>query len=303
MPRGVIGLGQASCDLIGLVDRYPDLETMVDLREFSMQGGGTVANALATLAVLGDTAGLAATVGDDVFGQFIVKGLQSIGVDVSRVEVQPNKISPICFIAVERGSRRHAVFRTAGNIEPLAADRVDSGFLEGAKALLVDGFQAPAQIAACEQARSRGVPVVLDAGSLRGGLGELVALCDVLIASERFATEIAPRGEIEDSLLELCRMGPRIAIVTLGSEGAVGLEDEKLVRIDALQVPDAVDSTGAGDVYRGAFLYGFVRRWSLEKSMQFANAAAGLNCRALGARAGLPTLEEVKQAAWGGAEP
>lgn len=302
VPPTVVGVGQASIELIGLVDRYPEIGTTNDLRQFSIQGGGAVATALSTAAVLGERVALVAAVSDDDFGRFILDGLRAVGVDVSRVVVQPGRVSPLEFVIVEQGARGPVVLRTAGNVDPLPATAIDTALVAGAKTLLVDGQQLAAQIAACEIARAHGVPVLLDAGSLREGLGELIALCDVLVASEGFATEIAPRGEIEDSLVEIAQMGPRVVVVTLGEDGAVGLEGEKLVRTRALDL-EVVDTTGAGDVYRGAFAYGLAQRWTLEKCMQFANAAAGLKCRWLGARAGLPTLDAVKQAAWGGTEP
>jgi ribokinase len=189
------------------------------------------------------------------------------------------------------------VFYTGGNVEPLSPAEVDLSCLQGASLLLVDGFQMEAQIPAAEEARRQGIRVLLDAGTISEGMGELVALSDVLIASERYASEVAPRGEIEDSLIELSRMGPRIVVVTLGKEGSIGLEGDKLVHQPPLQVA-AKDTTGAGDVYFGGYAYGLLQGWPLERCMQIASAAAGLSCRELGARAALPDLEEVEAVSW-----
>ncbi len=118
------------------------------------------------------------------------------------------------------------------------------------------------------------IPILLDARHLGPGMGELLDLCDVVIGSERFAAEIAHSSDIGRCLIELTKMGPRIAVVTLGEEGAVGLEGEKLVRQGAIEV-DIQDTSGASDVFRGAFAYALVQGWPLERSLPFANAAAG----------------------------
>ena len=126
-------------------------------------------------------------------------------------------------------------------------------------------------------------------------MGELLALSDVVIGSERFATEFAPSDNMEKSLREITRLGPSIAVITLGNEGAVALEGDKLVQQEPIDVFVA-DTTGAGDVFCGAFAYATAAGWQLEEALPFANAAAGLKCRTLGARAGLPTLQEVTAA-------
>jgi ribokinase len=297
MSNEVVGIGQAEVNHLAVVDRYPDPESKTDLAGFSIQGGGTVATALATLAALNTSSAFIGKLSDDDFGEFIIRGLEGLGIDVAGVVHQRGRLSPYSFIIVERETQRRTVFHTEGNLDPLAPSQLDMSCLEGVKILIVDGFHMAAQIKCAEEARRHGARVVLDAGNLREGMGELVALSDVLIASERYASEVAPRGEIEDSLVELHRMGPDVVVVTMGKEGSIGLEGEKLVRQPPLQVA-VKDTTGAGDVYLGGYCYGLLRGWPLERCMQVASATAGLSCRELGARAGLPDQEEVEAVSW-----
>jgi sulfofructose kinase len=297
MSNKVVGIGHAEVDHLAVVDRYPDPESKVELASFSIQGGGTVATALATLAALKVETTFIGKLSDDDFGDFIMRGLEGLGIDVSHVICEPECISPYTFIVVERESQRRTVFYTEGNLELLTPEEVPEACLTDAAILLVDGFHMDAQIRAAETARRGGAKVVLDASNLREGMGELVALSDVLIASERYASEVAPRGEIEDSLVELHRMGPAVVVVTMGEEGSSGLEGEKLVRQPSLQV-GVTDTTGAGDVYLGGYCYGILQGWPLERCMQVASATAGLSCRELGARAGLPDLDEVEAVSW-----
>src|SRR5581483_2059350 len=114
--------------------------------------------------------------------------------------------------------------------------------------------------------------------------------------SERFASEISHTSDVRRSLAELVRMGPRTAVVTLGEEGAIGLAGETVVAQGALPV-DVRDTSGSGDVFRGAFAYATLHGWALERALPFANAAAGLSCRHLGGVGGIPALGEVLRAA------
>ena len=91
-------------------------------------------------------------------------------------------------------------------------------------------------------------------------------------------------------------MGPRVAVITLGEEGAIGLEGDTLVRQPALDI-DVIDTTGASEVFRGAFIYGLLKGWSLDRCLPFANAAAGLNCRHLGGLGGIAPLSEILEVA------
>ncbi len=288
----VVGLGLATIDFLGTVPRYPAADSKTQLRQVSIQGGGPVATALVAARAFGCRARLCTRLAGDDFGRYILRGLADAGVECDLVGTA-GTLSPFSFIAISEDDARRTIFTTPGDVAPLTPEEVDlPGLLYAASALLVDGHHPRAQIAAAELARERSTPVLLDAGSLREGMGELVALCDVLIASERFAMEVAPRGEAEDSLIELQHLGPRAVIITLGEAGSVGLFEDKLVRQPAHEV-DAVDTTGAGDVYHGAFTAAHLRGYSFERAMELASAAAALKCRSLGGRAGIPDLEEV----------
>ncbi|MSP62663.1 MAG: hypothetical protein EXR72_20505 [Myxococcales bacterium] len=291
----VIGCGLATLDFVGQVARMPEIDGKTDLTAFSLQGGGPVATGLMTLSRFGVRTRFVGKVADDEIGRLIAADLRDAGIDLRHLVTGGPGISPLSFVAVDALGRR-TIFHTPGVGARLAADEWPSAALEGAALLLIDGHQMAAQIAAAEQAHAAGVPVLLDAGSLREGMGELMALADIAVVSERFAAEVAPHGELEDSLIELAKMGPGRVVITLGAGGSVGLEGEKVVRQSAIEVA-TVDTTGAGDVYHGAFAYALLRRWSLERSMQLASAAAGLACRALGGRPGIPTLAEALAAA------
>jgi ribokinase len=148
-------------------------------------------------------------------------------------------------------------------------------------------------IEAAKQARASGITVVLDAGTMRKGTEALVSLADVLIASETFATPlVGTDASHETAVYALREMGPAQVVITLGVKGSIGLEDSGIVRQTAFPIR-ASDTTGAGDVYHGAYIYGLLQGWDMAECMRFASAAAALKCKEVGAQRGIPGLEAI----------
>jgi sugar/nucleoside kinase (ribokinase family) len=297
MKDHVVGIGMAALDFLGVVERLPGPDSSVDMSQFSIQGGGNTASALVTASTLGLKTTFFGKIADDMFGALIKESFEQAQVNLTGLHVEPECISPFSYVAVEAGGGRRVLFHTRGNCAPLRGDEIDLDLVENASALLLDGHQMEASIRAAEHATRKGVPVFLDASTVSEGMGELLSLADVLVAAERFAAEVAPMGELEDALLELQKMGPATVVLTLGREGSIGLQENKVVRIAPHPV-QIVDTTGAGDVYRGAFVFGWLQRWPLEKTMQFSSVAAALKCRHLGGQAGIPHRAEIEEHAF-----
>jgi sugar/nucleoside kinase (ribokinase family) len=293
-PDRVVGLGQVMVEQLGVGPRSP--EAVVELSAFSIQAGGAIGTALATVCALGGHATYFGRLSDDEFGQIITRGLKEFGVDMSQVLIQPGRISPTSFVLIDERTGRRLVRYTRGNTAAIEPGEIPRDLFDGAKLLVIDGRMPAAQIAAAERAKALAMTVVLDARHLGPGMGELLDLCDIVIGNERFAAEFSHSSDMKRSLLELTKMGPRIAVITLGEEGAIALENETLVRQPALPV-EIYDTTGASEVFRGAFIYGQLQNWPLDRCLPFANAAAALNTRHLGGVGGISSLAEVTRAA------
>ena len=273
----VVGIGEVSLQQIGVGPR--SREAVVELTQLSVQTGGAIGTALATVCALGGQARYFGRVSDDEFGVIILRGLRDFGVETAFVLTEPDRTSPVSFTLVDERSPHRLVRFSRGNISEPAPGELPRTLLDDAGVMLLDGRWPAVQIAAAERAKACGALVVLDARHLGPGMGELLDLCDVVIGSA-----------------ELVRMGPRTAVITLGEEGAIGLAGETVVAQGALPV-DVRDTSGSGDVFRGAFAYATMHGWPLERALPFANAAAGLNCRHLGGVGGIPALGEVLRAA------
>jgi len=295
----VVGVGLATVDLLFMSPRID--ERLVDAPVFSMQAGGSASNMVATLAVMGANTRFFGRIGDDEHGRFILRGMQNLGVDTSMLMVEKGKVSPVSVLQIDELTRRRKILRSRGNVTPLSPRDLPSGLLADAAMLVIDGSQPALQAAIAEKARDKGIAVLLNASQLSGGMGELLSLSEVVIGSERFAHELAPADNLGDSLREILNLGPRVALITMGESGSIGLEGTTLVEQEALDVFVA-DTSGAGDAFAGAFAFAHLNGWQLERAVPYANAAAGLVCRSIGARSALPTVEEVV-AAMNGSQP
>lgn len=289
----IVGVGLATVDMLCVAPRIG--ERLVELSLFSMQGGGTVGTMIATAAALGTPCRFFGRVGDDDFGRYILRGLQEYNVDCSMIVPQAGTVSPLSIVQIEELSRKRKLLTTRGSVTQLTPKELPRNLLDNAALLVIDGYNPSLQAIVAEKARDKGVPVLLNASHLVGGMGELLGIADIVIGSERFANEFAPSDRMEQSLSEILRLGPKTAVITMGSDGAIALQGDKLVQQGSLDVFVA-DGTGAGDVFCGAFAYATVMGWQIEKALSFANTTAGLCCRSIGARAGIPSLAEVLEA-------
>jgi len=289
----VIGVGLSAVDYLGIVDEYPPpADVKMRMSQFTKQGGGPVATAMVTLARLGVRTAFVGKMGDDEAGSFMKDQLERENVDVSQVVMEQGASSQPAFIIVDRATGRRTIFWSESSISPLRTSEIDPGFITSAEILHLDGLQMEAGLAAARWAKEADMTVVLDGDTIRPGIGELIGLTDVLITSRNFAVRFTEQEDLERAIHKMRSLGPEVVGVTLGGDGYVLSWGTTILRKPAFRV-DIVDTTGAGDVFHGAFIYGLLKSWSMEKTAKFANAVAAMKCRKLGGRAGIPTLGEV----------
>jgi sugar/nucleoside kinase (ribokinase family) len=295
----IVGVGEVGLEVIGVMPRLPDSDAPQELGEVSLQVGGAAAIAVATAAAMGTGTRLACKLADDFIASHVLAALGQAGIE-TRCHLAPqSQLSGFTLSLVSQLPPRRLSCFTHGDVEPLMAADVDrESLLDGASALLIDGTCPSAQRSVAELASRRGIPVLLDGTRMSDDLGALAALADVLICSERLASEIAPRDDLTQSLAEIQRLGPRAVIITLGEAGSVGRFRDEVWRQPSFPV-DVIDRSGAGSVYQGAFAAGLVGSLPFARCMELASAAAAMACRRLGSFAGIPTRDEVVAAVQG----
>ena len=298
----VAGFGLNSIDLVAVVAEFPQSNTKQRLQRFARLPGGQIGTAMATCAKLGWRARYIGSFGDDDLGALSRESLTSQGVDISASRTVEGATNQFAVILVDATSGERTVLwdrHPALNMQPCDVPEcaVTSGRL-----LIVDCHQTAASTQAARYARAAGIPTIIDVEKVRPGIAELLQNIDAIIAAEEFPTALTGDEQPGRALGVMARdTGASIACVTLGKEGSLTWCNGREIRTPPFPV-GCVDSTGAGDVFRGAFAAGCLAMpdGDIEDVLRYANAAAALNCRALGSRGALPTADEVNQLMLGG---
>jgi len=292
----VVGIGLNAIDYLVALPRFPVPGEKLRISAFTRGGGGQVATALVALSRWGCRCKYVGNVGDDEHGRLSSLLLSREGVDLGHLRTVPGASSQFAVILVEEKTGERTILWDRDSQIRVSTEGLPLDDIRRARALLLDGHDVPPAIAAARTARTAGVPVVLDAEKVQEGTEELLSLCDHIVAAGHFPGLLIPGASGEDGAREILRRyGPRTSTVTLGPRGAYGCDGRDEIFSPSIPV-DAVDTTGAGDVFHAGFLYALLEGLPFRGILAFANIAAGLSCRGMGGRAAIPTIEEIRAA-------
>jgi len=291
--KKVVGIGIACLDQLILWDDTNAPVATGRIADCDMQGGGMAATALAAVTRLGGRAELWGAVGTDWIADLILQGLREEHVDTRHVKRMEGRRGPLAVVCIDQPTGERYFPYWSGHLEPDEAIG-SPGSLCSAGCLLVDGTLCSTALPAAQEARRLGVPVVGDIEKINRNTRALMRHMDYAIASEDCAAKLGTGDDYRKACEAIRAMGPRHVVLTLGDKGLVYLSGDRFGAMGAFPV-DVVDTTGAGDVFHGAFCYGLVHGFALEKNLTFASAAAAMKCRRLGGRAGIPGRDEVEQ--------
>ncbi len=287
----VFGLGQCSLDYLGRISAWPLPDTKCEFHDMAIQGGGPVATALVALSRWGLSCHFAGVAGDDPFGRQIAGFFRDEGVDISGLVERPGERSQFAFVAAEPGGRR-TLFWQRPTGAALRPSELRMDVLRATRVLHTDGLFVDASLAAAAEAKTAGVLVAVDAGTLREGMLELARKSDCFVSSESFARSLVGGDDPLGACRRILELGPRIAGVTLGARGYAAMFDGRAIVKPACAV-EAADTTGCGDVFHAGLTYGLVRGWDPERSFDFAAWAAARVATRLGGRAGIPSRQAL----------
>jgi sulfofructose kinase len=286
----VVGIGYPCIDFLINIDRMPESNGATLLREYSWQGGGKVPTALAALGRLGVHSGLIGAVGGDTFSRFCVEDLERHCVDTSRMKVDPEGTTSLSIPISETEKRTRSFIFNFGTCRKLAPADLDEAYIAQARLLHLADVD-PVSLAGAAFARAHGAKVVIDADYHRGRYpAEAFRLLDVVVGSEDFYNAHFPEGSREENCKAMLAMGPEAVVFTFGERGCVGMDAEGYFELPAYKV-EAADTTGAGDVFHGAYLYGMLQGWGAAETARFASAVAAIKCTRIGGRAAMPDLK------------
>lgn len=293
----IVGLGLATLDVLARVHELPTWERSGAMSAFALDGGGPVGTALVAAARLGARVGYVGTAGTDEVADLKLRTLTRDGVDISRLVRRPGPEGNVILVCVdeETGERTFTGLRDRHRV-PLQPEELDREYLTGAAFLHLDGHHPDAALAAARWMHEAGKQVMLDGARTTSAPSEalraLVAQTDILIGGAGFVPALTGQRDLWAAGEAALEMGPRIVVQTEGADGAYTVTREGCFHTPAFDVP-VVDTTGAGDVFHGAYLVGLLHGWALPDVTRFATAVSAIKCGMLGGRAGIPRFEQV----------
>jgi sulfofructose kinase len=289
------GFGVNAVDHLIVVPDYPANDSKTHLIKHSQGAGGQTASAIVALQRLGMRTAYAGRVGSDAEGAFGLQSLRDEGVDVTFAEVIEGSRTQVGFIIIEAKRGERTVIWDRDKLLAYTAEDAPLEFAGKARVIHLDSHDPPACARMARAARAAGTIVSADIDNVYDGLPELLPLIDVLISSKEFPRLLTGIEEPHAALLEIkSRYGCALVGLTKGGRGATVLCEGEFLETPAFQVPGGcVDTTGAGDAFHAGFLYGLLQGADIETTLKMGCAVAALGCRALGARTGLPTREEL----------
>ncbi len=284
----VLCVGHACYDLVFSVNKHPASDEKIFAENLISSGGGPAANAAITVSKLGLKAAFAGYLGEDIYGQMHLQEFTQQQVNTQLV-VRGESPTPLSTILVKPDGKR-ALVNYKGSTKALPEGAVDFSLIK-AKAILFDGHEPYTSLKLAELARELNIPTILDAGSLHEGTEKLMDKVDFVVASEKFAGQIA--GDVKKALTFLAQKSPSV-VITLGEQGLIWQQAGQLGKLKAMQL-NVCDTTGAGDAFHGAFAAAVAKQMKWQDILLYASAAGTLCCTKIGARQGLPSKAEHKK--------
>jgi len=298
VPIDIVGVGLNATDTLIPVPHYPVSGSKVEIHAASLLPGGQVATAMVACQTWGLRARYVGKLGDDHAAALHVEEFRKAGVE-AHLLTAPGCSSQQAFILVEDTGERTVLWKRDDRLT-LRPEELKREWIVDARALHVDGHDTSAAIAAASWAKEAGIAVVADLDELYPGVEQLMEKVDYLIVSRDIPGRLTGSSDLREALAQVQqRFGCFLTAATLGHEGVLAYSGGAFCYRPAYQV-DVVDTTGAGDIFHAGFIYGLLHGWCLDKTLDFACAAAALNCTGTGARGGIRPVAHIEQLIAGG---
>jgi sugar/nucleoside kinase (ribokinase family) len=289
----LVGVGLNATDTLIPLPDYPVRGSKVEYRNATVSPGGQTATTVVACQTWGMRTRYVGKLGDDDAARLHRNAFARAGVEARLVTVA-GAASPQSLILVDGGGERTVLCRRDDRLV-LRPEDLDRAWIVNARALHLDGCDTAAATLAAGWAHDAGIPVIADLDELYPDVERLIEKVDYLIASRDFPCRLMKENNLEKALRGMhARFGCTLTAATLGQDGVMAWDGRRMHFSSAYRVP-VVDTTGAGDIFHAGFIYGLLQGWPLEHQLDFACAAAALNCMATGARGGIHSVVAIEE--------
>lgn len=289
----ILCIGHAAFDITYLSDDFIKENQKYETDNFIECGGGPAANAACLLSAWKIKTAFACAVGKDYYGRKIIEELQNAGTDITLIKQNKGKTNLSFIIINKKNGNRTIINRKDRKL----TFNISLELLKKIKpeVILTDGHEPEASLKALKLFPD--AVSILDAGSLRDGTRILSDKVNYLVASEKFAMSISSINNLNNKknrkeCMEYLYRFNKNPIITLGRKGLIYFEDNKAIQMKAFPVKE-IDTTGAGDIFHGAFAYGILKGLPLKDILLISSAAASLSVEKAGGRTSIPLLNPV----------
>jgi sulfofructose kinase len=287
-------VGLNANDTIIRLPHFPAFNSKVEFLDSKTLPGGQTASAVVACARWGLAARYIGKVGDDAAGRFQQEQMQPTGVEAHWI-VTAGCPSQSAFILVDETSGERTILWHGDPRLQLLPQELNQDWIVCARLLHLDGHDCAAAAQAARWAQNADIPVTADIDNQYPGVEVLLENVDYLISSRDFPARLTGEADLFVSLPQISRRyGCKVSGATLGDEGALAWSGKRFLYCPAFEIKTE-DTTGAGDIFHGAFAYSLIQGWDLPRALEFSSAAAGLACTALGARGAIASLAEIKE--------
>ena len=289
----LVGVGLNATDMLIRLPHYPALGSKIEFRSADVLPGGQVASAVAACQHWGLRTRYVGKIGDDSAAAIHRAEFERLGVE-THLLTAPGCASQQAVILVDDAGERTVLWKRDNRLT-LLPEELRREWISGARALHIDGHDTAAAVTAAAWAREAGIPVIADLDDLYPGVEDLLGRIDYLITSRDIPGRLTGESDLRKSLPAVrTRYGCRLTAATLGHEGVLAWDGSRFYYAAAFRV-QPLDTTGAGDIFHAGFIYGLLQGWPLPRQLDFACAAAALNCTAPGARGGIQSVESIEK--------
>ena len=291
----VVGIGLNATDTVMTVRKFPALGGKERVVELSTLAGGQMATALVACGRLGLKVRYIGKVGDDPGGKVQLASLRSEGFDMTYTRMVRGASTQYGLILVDQATGERTIFWDRDARLAVQPEEIKPSAITTARVLHLDGCDVEAAFVAARTARRARIPVLADMDTVYKNVEKLFPYIDYLIASTQFLPTVTGHAD-PFKVLEYMAHEYKVPTpgMTLGRDGALAYHAGKFFYSPGFVV-ETVDTTGAGDVFHGAFAYALLEGWDIARALDFSNAMAALNCTALGARGGIKSRADAEQ--------
>ena len=287
------GFGVTTLDYVCIVDKIASYKKQTLINDIKLFGGGCVSTALVTVQRLGGKTALISCLGNDQIGKDILSELEEEGIDCKGIEIMDNVASNFSFIQVNKKLGKRSIAFFPGSSLLLKLNKKAKKIIKRSKMLILDGSKPTEDIKAAKFAHQNNIKVMLDCNIIIKGTTALLSHIDYIITSESILYEFSGVKDINSSLKKISKeYNPLLLVATLGNKGSIALINSKIVKVGIYNVK-VKDTTGCGDVYHGAFIFGLLKNWDVIDIMKFATAVSSLKCKLYGGRPGIPNFRDT----------